>query len=143
MAHIHPAALAHERKRWMRADAHRFLRPDWRRFVKPSSELESLYESYEGKYSPDQPRVPAGSPEGGQWTSEGGDAGSAQESNVTPDVRAILDKARQIAAGGRSRSYLKCLDLCSPILERFQPPGIDVNQWEFLRCMDACLGKSR
>jgi hypothetical protein len=24
------------------------------------------------KYSPDQPRVPAGNPDGGQWTSEGG-----------------------------------------------------------------------
>lgn len=90
MVYIHPVALAHERKRWMRADAHRFLRSDWRRFVKPSSELVSLYESYEGKYSPDQPRVPAGSSEGGQWTSEGGGAGSGRNdprviSDATPD----------------------------------------------------------
>ena len=31
------------------------------------------------KYSPDQPRVPAGNPDGGQWTAEGGtSAGSDQ-----------------------------------------------------------------
>jgi hypothetical protein len=65
MVYIHPAALAHERKRWMRADAHRFVRSDWRRFVERGSDLESLYESFERKYSPDQPRVPAGVPEGG------------------------------------------------------------------------------
>jgi hypothetical protein len=27
---------------------------------------------YERKYSPDQPRVPAGNPDGGEWTSGGG-----------------------------------------------------------------------
>lgn len=27
-------------------------------------------------FSPDQPRVPGGNPDGGQWTSEGGGAGS-------------------------------------------------------------------
>lgn len=33
-------------------------------------------ESYGFKYRPDQPRVPAGNPDGGQWTDEGGDGGS-------------------------------------------------------------------
>ena len=59
-------------KRWMRSDAHRFIRPDWRRYVVPGSELAALYERYERKYRPDQPRVPAGVPEGGQWTGVGG-----------------------------------------------------------------------
>jgi|GEM_PF-4039393 len=36
--------------------------------------------SYVMKYSPDEPRVPAGNPDGGHWTSEGG--GSSGESGV-------------------------------------------------------------
>jgi hypothetical protein len=142
MTYIHPAALEHERKRWLRADADRYIRSDWRRFVQSGSELAALYESFECKYSPDQPRVPAGVPEGGQWTSEGG-AGQSDglRQNASPFVQSILEKAKKIAASGRSKSYLRCLDLCSPILERFQPPGVDINEWEFRRCMAACLGK--
>ena len=37
------------------------------------------------KYSPDQPRVPAGNPDGGQWTSDGG-SGPADDSRVVSDV---------------------------------------------------------
>ena len=40
------------------------------------------------KYSPDQPRVPAGNPDGGQWTSEGGNDRSNDPriiSDATPD----------------------------------------------------------
>ena len=36
------------------------------------------------KYNPDQPRVPAGSPDGGQWTGEG-ESGSARESIAGPN----------------------------------------------------------
>ena len=38
----------------------------WRR-------CEPRARSYVIKYNPDQPRVPAGNPDGGQWTSEGAD----------------------------------------------------------------------
>ena len=71
MAQIDPVYLEHERKRFMRPDAQRFVRPDWRNYVQPDSPLAAVYASYERKYSPDQPRVPAGSREGGQWTSDG------------------------------------------------------------------------
>ena len=37
--------------------------------------------SYVLKYNPDQPRMPAGNPQGGQWTSEGGDANDASSSD--------------------------------------------------------------
>ncbi|MBI3704553.1 MAG: hypothetical protein HY244_12085 [Rhizobiales bacterium] len=59
----------------MAPNAHRFVRPDWRRFVQPGSDLWAVCELYESKYSPNQPRVPAGSSEGGRWTGEGGGAG--------------------------------------------------------------------
>ena len=68
MYRVDPVYLEYQLKRWMRPDAHRFIRPDWRRYVKPGSELAVFYERYERKYSPEQPRVPAGSREGGQWT---------------------------------------------------------------------------
>jgi hypothetical protein len=38
-------------------------------------------QSYARKFDPDQPRVPAGNPDGGQWTSEGGSGGSATSSS--------------------------------------------------------------
>jgi hypothetical protein len=126
-------------KRWMRPDAQRFLRPDWRRFWKPGHENDPLYryyESIERKFDPSQPRVPAGSSDGGQWTSGGGDSGTTD--NIA-DTNKVLMRAKQLAAG-RSPAYLRCLDLCSPLLERFTEPGSDRNQWDFIKCMDACLG---
>lgn len=68
MPPIDAAYQAHQRKRWMRPNAHLFIRPDWRRFVRPAHREDHLFAQYERKYSPNQPRMPAGSREGGQWT---------------------------------------------------------------------------
>jgi hypothetical protein len=35
------------------------------------------FDEFRRKYSPDQPRVPAGNPDGGQWTDAGGGGGGA------------------------------------------------------------------
>jgi hypothetical protein len=72
MARIAQEAIEYEIKR--------FLRPDWRRFWKPGREndpLYKLYESVERKFDPNQPRVPNGQPDGGQWTNS--DGGTAAE----------------------------------------------------------------
>jgi hypothetical protein len=87
-------------ERWMRPDAARF-NPLYerkgrgsRRKVVSARELEELhdgflelkrlvaglkfdlaYRAFQRKYRADQPRIPAGSREGGQWTGEGGDGG--------------------------------------------------------------------
>lgn len=45
------------------------------------------------KYRPDQPRVPAGNPDGGQWTSEGGGAQFVRISNRTADADAFIHPA--------------------------------------------------
>lgn len=71
MVQIKSAYLEHQLKRWMRPDAHLFVRPDWRRHVRPGFEDDLPFALYERKYSPDQARVPSGSSEGGQWTSDG------------------------------------------------------------------------
>lgn len=94
MPYIHPAALEHRLKRWMRPDAHRFIRPDWRRFVRPGSELESFYESFERKYSPDQPRD-----DHGRWTDEIGNQSSSE--NPSDRMRVAGTVIRICIAGSR------------------------------------------
>jgi len=71
MPYIHPAALEHELRRWMRPDAHRFVGPAWRQFVQPGSEAAAIFSLYEAKYRPDQMRVPKGVAEGGRFADEG------------------------------------------------------------------------
>jgi hypothetical protein len=56
MSRIAKEYVEHQRKRWTRHDAWRFLPPR---------------QLYEHKYSPDQPRVPAGVREGGRWSRDG------------------------------------------------------------------------
>nr|DAH95283.1 MAG TPA: hypothetical protein [Caudoviricetes sp.] len=65
----------------MRPDAHRWIRPDAARFLLPGTDPASVYPALERKYSPNQPRVPAGNPDGGQWTS-GNSAGSNSETDA-------------------------------------------------------------
>ncbi|MEI9803786.1 MAG: hypothetical protein WDN48_04070 [Pseudolabrys sp.] len=110
MTRIDPAHLEHQLKRWMRPDAHHFVRPDWRRFVRPGFEDEHPFALYERKYSPDQPRAPAGSREGGQWTSDGGGNGQngvndphasdASPDPVRPGDQYAQNRPRGSASGG-------------------------------------------
>ena len=50
------------------------------------------------KYSPDQPRVPAGNPDGGQWTGEDGSGSSNDASNAANDDAHANDAGTQYAA---------------------------------------------
>jgi len=78
MIQLHPFSLEHDRKRFMRPDAYRFLRSDWRRFTGGRQDpLHQLFERAEHKYRPDQPRVPQGSPGGGQWTGDNSSVGQS------------------------------------------------------------------
>ncbi len=69
------AWLAHQRRRWMLPDPSRWLQPDQRKWIRPEAAWQPSPGLHERKYSPDQPRVPAGNSEGGQWTDAGGDGG--------------------------------------------------------------------
>src|SRR5579864_8661666 len=66
-------------KRWMRPNAHRFIRPDWRRYVRPGYERDFQAMFFEFKFDPDQPRVPAGNRDGGQWTNGSANADRSAE----------------------------------------------------------------
>lgn len=146
MTQCKDAYTEHQLKRWMRPDAHRFIRPDWRHFVRPGYERDFPFELYERKYSPDQPRDYHG-----RWTSEGGEADSkptpsSADGDATTgrdngaDVEELLAEAKQIvAAGGANYDY--CVNKCFHLLERFQPLGSDRNQWDFHKCLNACLGR--
>jgi hypothetical protein len=72
MNHNDPPWLAHRRKLFMRPDAERYLRPDAERWLQPNRRLFVGPQADEVKYNADQPRVPAGQPDGGQWTDDGG-----------------------------------------------------------------------
>lgn len=77
--------MAEVKREAIERELKRFMRPDWRRFWRPGHEddpLYRLYERIERKYSPEQPRVPAGSRESGQWTSDGGSSNSGQGARV-------------------------------------------------------------
>jgi hypothetical protein len=82
--------LAHQRRRWMLPDPSRFLRPDHVKWVRPEAAWHPAPQLYECKYSAEQPRVPAGNAEGGQWMSGGSSSGAGRNdprvlSDVTPD----------------------------------------------------------
>lgn len=57
--------------RWMRPDADRWVRPDVARFLSPGVRPEDVFPALSRKYNPNQPRVPKGNPEGGQWAVSG------------------------------------------------------------------------
>ena len=87
-------------------------------------------------FDPNQPRVPAGVADGGQWTSTGG---TSETTNGSATLAKIVAVARRITIAGSPLNYQRCLDLCYPLLERSQHPAGDRNMWDFHRCMNACL----
>jgi len=100
MPSIHPAALEHELRRWMRPDAHRFVSPTWRRVVQPGSEAAAVFRLYEAKSRPDQPRVPEGVSEGGQLTEDGGGGlGGRLPTNAKPAQYRPLERTHTAQAG--------------------------------------------
>jgi hypothetical protein len=66
----------------------------WVKYGRPAFEREQAR-----KYDPDQPRVPAGNPDGGQWTSESSGSESAtDDTSATAEVLSrVFDAARDDA----------------------------------------------
>ena len=56
------------------------------------------------KYRPDQPRVPAGQSDGGQWTNGDGDGAGAGASGSNPDDPNVI-----LAAGGKTGGIPRAL----------------------------------
>lgn len=69
--HRENAWLHYQQARWLRPDAYRWVRPDAARFLAPGSTVADAFPALSRKYNPNQPRVPAGNSDGGQWTDGG------------------------------------------------------------------------
>jgi hypothetical protein len=54
--------------RWIQPDAARWIRPDAERFLAPGTRAIDAFPALDRKFNPNQPRVPAGNSDGGQWT---------------------------------------------------------------------------
>jgi hypothetical protein len=81
----HEAWLRHQQSRWLQPDGGRWIRPDAARFLSPRADAAEPFPALARKYNPNQPRVPAGNPDGGQWTDGGaGGAGSLGLFQITP-----------------------------------------------------------
>ncbi|QDL96765.1 zinc carboxypeptidase [Rhodopseudomonas palustris] len=66
------AWLRHQQKRWLNPNGDRWVRQDVSRFLARDMDPVQAFPALAFKYSPNQPRVPAGNPDGGQWTRDGG-----------------------------------------------------------------------
>jgi hypothetical protein len=119
----HPAFVEHQRRRFMRPDAERYARPDAARIKPPAGQADAQLErdlallaagarglrrlvaelrldlarrAFARKYgfNPDQPRVPAGNPDGGRWTDAGGGlfpSGAQASDGKKPRIRVAGD----------------------------------------------------
>jgi hypothetical protein len=93
-------------------------------------------EFYARKFDENQPRD-----DHGRWIDAGGEQGTSvadAEDSGDDLVGNILEKARKLTAGAADMK--RCIDLCHPLLERFQRPGSDRNETDFRKCLNACLG---
>ena len=80
----HEAWLRHQQSQWLRPDATRWVRPDAARFLPPGADVAEAFPMLARKYNPNQPRVPAGNSDGGQWADGGAGGSSLGLFQITP-----------------------------------------------------------
>ena len=100
-AHQRARFMQPDAARWMRPDAARWVRPDIGRFLAPGVRPEDAFPALSRKYNPNQPRVPKGDPDGGQWTNGGGGRGASLGSSAShPETKVPTDISSQSRARG-------------------------------------------
>jgi len=101
-------------------------------------------------YDPDEPRVPAGQPGGGQWTSESGSANlgdGAEDEHIeirdqptVPQTDPGPQRSGSRVSANDPAKWAECFEECHLILDRPKPyRSSDVNQFDFYNCMNECL----
>jgi hypothetical protein len=73
------------------------------------------------KYNPDQPRVPAGNSDGGQWAREGGGQGSAAN-RETREKHSKPIRTAIVMPEGCDKEWAFALEYCDELLRRANPP---------------------
>jgi hypothetical protein len=92
----------------LRPDAYRWLRPDYKRFLLPGADpgpLRALIES-KANFDPNQPRVPAGNPDGGQWTDEPGWTGGSMSGDTIGIADVDVDALDEFSSARRGGHHL-------------------------------------
>jgi hypothetical protein len=115
-------ALSIEREAlWKRIGEASFLTDDEKREATGYEPLPAS--SLLAKYSPDQPRVPGGNPDGGQWTSGGGSGVSENDDEADASEAGDLEQSLSTARDQEPREDLAHLQAIAndPIISR----GID------------------
>ncbi|HVV78367.1 MAG TPA: hypothetical protein VHD59_01980 [Pseudolabrys sp.] len=95
----------------MNPNAASWMRPDAPRWLLPNQNIWQWPGHNEQKYRPDQPRVPAGNSDGGQWTtvsSGGGISIALPTGNITSESDELADFSNELLAGiGQTLSDLR------------------------------------
>jgi hypothetical protein len=74
------------------------------------------------KYNPDQPRVPAGNSDGGEWTREGVGTGAARISPELKDKHTRPIQTAIVMPEGCEQEWKDAMDYCLDLLKRPNPP---------------------
>ncbi|WP_148287856.1 hypothetical protein [Rhodopseudomonas sp. B29] len=98
-AHQRARFMQPDAARWMRPDAARWVRPDAARFLGPGIRPEDVFPALSRKYNPNQPRVPKGNPEGGEWT----DSDGGQRASVSKEPRSAKPRLTPTEFSSQSR----------------------------------------
>lgn len=103
--------LDYQRRCWMKPNASSWMRPDAARWLLPNRKVWQWPRCNEQKYSPDQPRVPAGNFDGGRWTtvsSGGGISIAVPTGSATSESEELSDFSNELLAGiGQTLSDLR------------------------------------
>lgn len=99
-----------QRRRWLKPNAAAWIRPDAKRWLLPNQKVWQWTGRNEQKFSSDQPRVPAGNSDGGQWTtvSSGGGISIALPTGGATESNELSDFSDELLAGiGQTLNYLR------------------------------------
>lgn len=115
--------------------------------------LRALEYTVKSSFDPNQPRVPAGNPDGGQWTSTGGsggsDAGQSERirlaQNEPRDHRTDIPKIRPPSVRERNRAIRRVATLVAKLGAGARGgrvglilAGLDVAQWVYEEISGLC-----
>jgi hypothetical protein len=100
MINVADRFAASQCNRWMQPDAARWVRSDAASFLAHGARVIDAFPALDRKYNPNQPRVPAGNPDGGQWADGGGGIGF-ELVQYRPDDRPV-DLLEERGLGGHA-----------------------------------------
>jgi hypothetical protein len=72
------------------------------------AKLRQLARALETKYDPNQPRIPAGNPDGGQWTETGAGNATGEESLLLSSLRRISSGLEELCWNQYMRDVFQC-----------------------------------